>query len=275
MRQYGYGGYGTGGVSFPRVAPTVKWIIIATVAAFVGQVLFLTLAHNSLANYLGVVPRAVVEDLRVWQVFTYMFLHSPRHLFHIVMNMLLLYWFGTELERMLGRRRFLGLYFGGGVAGGIAYAITQYIPPESTTPAIGASAAVMAVMVVYAIHFPNRRILLFFFVPMAVKWFVLLMIGIDLLYSITQYADSVAHTAHLGGALYGFLFWRLGPRVAQVFTRVDDRRREREVQREADDDRRVDELLAKISRKGFDSLSRREREFLKEQSRRRRDRGYR
>ncbi|MBM4042700.1 MAG: rhomboid family intramembrane serine protease [Planctomycetes bacterium] len=264
-------------VAFPRLSPTVKWLIIANVAVFLVQAYLKYSSRNlDLAQYLGVVPGKVVEGLQLWQVFTYMFLHSTAgsHFFHILINMLFLYWFGVELERVVGRRRLLGLYLGGGVAGGIAYAATQYLA-RATTPAIGASAAVMAVLVVYAFHFPNRTIYLFYYVPVAVKWFVLAAIGMDLAYSVTAYSDGVAHTAHLGGALYGLLHWRLGPRVARYFAEAGDRRREREARSRAADERRLDELLAKITREGFDSLSRREREFLTEQSRRRRERGYR
>jgi len=272
------GGYGAprARVAFPRLSPMVKWLLIATVGVFVVQMYLEHARGVSLALYLGVVPRAVIERLCVWQVFTYMFLHStaPNHIIHIIINMLFLYWFGVELERVLGRRRFLGLYLGGGVAGGIAYAVSQYVV-GMRSPAIGASAAVMAVMVVYAFHFPNRTIYLFYCIPIAVKWFALAAIAMDVLYSVTSYADGVAHTAHLGGALYGFLHWRLGPRLARYFGRFGDRRLEREARRRAADERRLDKLLAKISREGFDSLSRREREFLTEQSRRRRDRGYR
>jgi hypothetical protein len=133
----------------------------------------------------------------------------------------------------------------------------------------------MAILVVYAIHFPNRTILVFFLFPMTIKWFVLMIIGLDLLYSINAYADGVAHTAHLGGALFGGLFWRFQGTVAAFFDGLEDRQRERHAQRRADDERRMDELLAKISREGFDSLTRRERDFLNQQSRQRRDRGYR
>ncbi len=272
------GGWGSGQarVAFPRVSPAVKWLIIINVAVFIAQVYLEQAQHVSLASYLGVVPGAVVERLHVWQVFTYMFLHSTQggHIIHIVINMLFLYWFGTELDRLLGRWRFVGLYLGGGVAGGIAYAATQYLA-KASSPAIGASAAVMAVLVVYAIHYPNRTVYLFYYIPIAVKWFVLAAIGLDLLYSVTAYTDGVAHTAHLGGALFGVLHWRLGPRLAGWFERVGDRQRDREARGWAADERRLDELLAKITREGFDSLSRRERDFLTEQSRRRRERGYR
>ncbi|MBM4033163.1 MAG: rhomboid family intramembrane serine protease [Planctomycetes bacterium] len=262
-------------VAFPRFSSAVKWLIVTNVAVFIAQLYFKQAHGVDLAEYLGVVPRQVVERLHVWQVFTYMFLHSTLadHILHIIINMLFLYWFGTELEWMLGRWRFLALYLGGGTAGGVAFAVTQYLA-RAQSPAIGASAAVMAVLVVYAIHFPNRTIYLFYFIPMAVKWFALGAIALDLLYSVTAYADGVAHTAHLGGALYGFLHWRLGPRLAQYFDSVGDRQREREARRRAADERRLDDLLAKITREGFDALSRREREFLTEQSRRRRERGY-
>ncbi|MFP4055706.1 MAG: rhomboid family intramembrane serine protease [Candidatus Brocadiia bacterium] len=267
----GYGGWG-GGIGFPRAGSTVKTLIIINVAIFVLQALLG--GRVRLAAYLGVRADLVVEHLWVWQVFTYMFLHSLGHLFHIIMNMLLLYWFGTELERLLGRRRFLMLYLGGGVVGGLAYCLTQYLA-RSQQPAIGASAAVMALLVVYAIHFPNRTILLFFLIPMTIKWFVIMILGIDLLYSLTSYHDGVAHTAHLGGALFGFLFWRHGRAVEDFFARLQDRAHEREATQLADDEKRMDEILAKISREGFDSLTRRERQFLEDQSRKRRDRGYR
>jgi len=264
------------GIAFPRFSPAVKWLIITNVAVFAIQVCLQYWRGVVLAEHLGVVPGAVVERLQVWQVFTYMFLHSTEgnHLFHIILNMLFLYWFGTELERFVGRWRFLVLYLAGGVAGGIAYAGTQYLA-KAGIPAIGASAAVMAILVVYACHFPNRTVYLFYYVPIAVKWFAIAAIAIDLAYSITAYADGVAHAAHLGGALYGFLHWRLGPRLARCFEHVGDRHREREARARAGDEQRLDGLLAKITREGFDSLSARERAFLTEQSRRRRERGYR
>lgn len=271
MYRGGYAESGPRGFSFPRIGRTVRWLIGITVGVFLVQVFYTASTSRSLSQYLGVVPGAVVERLWVWQVFTYMFLHSPRHLFHIIMNMLLLYWFGTELERLYGRRRFLTLYLGGGVIGGLAYAATQYVV-QVRMPAIGASAAVMAVLVVYAIHFPNRIILLFFLIPMPVKWFVVMMIGIDLVYSVTTYADGVAHTAHLGGALFGYVFWRFGPRFERFLDGLEDRRRERAVDRRERERERLDEILEKISREGFESLSRGEREFLKDQSAQRRGR---
>jgi len=269
-----YEGYGrsAGGFSFPRVSSAVKMLIIINAAVFLAQVAF-SVAGINLSEMFGVRATATIDRLHVWQIFTYMFLHSPRHLLHIFMNMLFLYWFGTEVERLLGRRRFLFLYLGSGVAGGLSYAMTQYLF-GIRIPAIGASAAVMGVLVVYAFHYPSRIILLFFVIPMTIKWFVLMIVGVDLVYSITTYADGVAHTAHLGGALFGFLYHRLAPRFAWFFDRLEDRHREREAKRRSENEQRMDEILAKIGREGFDSLTRAERDFLRKQSEERRDRGY-
>jgi len=255
----------------PRWTPLVRTLIIANVAVFVLQHLVYAFSGVELSHYLGVRSDKVLGELWLWQVVTYMFLHSRAGVFHLLFNMLALYFFGTQLEQMLGRRHFSALYFGGGVVGGLAYCITQHF---SQQPAIGASAAVMAILVVCAIHFPDQIVFLFF-IPVRMRWLAIGLVGVDLLYSIGPRFTGVAHTAHLGGALYGYLFWRFGPAVGQLLDRLDDRKREQRAKRLADNEQRLDELLDKISRKGFDSLSRRERDFLTEQSKRRRDRGYR
>ena len=261
---------------FPRWTPTVRRLILINVAVFVVQFFLRSFRVVDLAPYLGVRADMVLRRGWVWTVVTYMFLHAD--VFHILFNMLALYFFGTQVEQLLGRNRLLLLYFGGGVLGGIAYVGTQTCSSgflqQACPPAIGASAAVMAVLVLCAIHFPNQRVFVFF-VPIPLKWLATLLVGMDLLYSIAASKDGVAHIAHLGGALYGYLFWRLSPALAQYVDRVADRRREREVQREADDERYLDELLAKVGREGLQALSRRERAFLDAMSRRRRDRGYR
>jgi len=261
---------------FPRWTPTVRRIIVVTAAIFLVQFFLRAFKVVDLAAYLGVRADMVLRRGWLWTIVTYMFLHGG--VFHILFNMLALYFFGTQTEQLLGRKRFLILYFGGGILGGIAYIGTQTCASgfleQACVPAIGASAAVMAVLVLCAIHFPNQLVF-FFFVPIPLKWLVTLIVAIDLLYSIAAQRDGVAHIAHLGGALYGYLFWRFSARIAQFLDRLEDRRRERDARRSEDDERHLDELLAKIGREGIQSLTRGERAFLDEMSRRRRDRGYR
>jgi len=273
---YDYDGGGHRQVVFavPRAGSTVKQIIVVTSVAYVIQYLLYAFWGVSLQRYLGVQADQVVERFWVWQVFTYMFLHSVGSAWHLIFNMLVVYWAGSEVERILGRRRFLTLYLGGGIAGGLAYCVTQYLAGSHNIPAVGASAAVMALLVVFAIYFPNRLVYVFFLVPVKVKHLVLILIGIDLLHSMGPRFTGVAHTAHLGGALFGYLHWRFTPTVRRFFDGLHDRRRERDAQRRLGAQDRENEILDKIARHGFDSLSDRERAFLVERSKERRDRGY-
>ena len=149
-------------------------------------------------------------------------------------------------------------------------------------PALGASGGVMAVVVVYAFFFPNRRIFFMGLFPMTVKWLAILYVGIDLL-GVFNKSSGVAHFAHLGGALVGLLWYKLdvrlfgadgasfAPRIASLFRRRPKPRRpavEREPERLVDPavEARVDALLEKISRDGIGSLSDEERKFLKKAS---------
>lgn len=261
---------------FPRWTPTVRRLIIVNVAIFLVQFFLAAFHVVGLSRYFGVRADMVLLRGWLWTIVTYMFLHGD--VFHILFNMLALYFFGTQMEGLLGRKRFLVLYFGGGVVGGVAYIATQAFASgffrEPCVPAIGASAAVMGVLVLCAIHFPDQLVF-FFFVPIPLKWLVTFLVAIDLLYSIAAHKDGVAHIAHLGGALFGFLFWRYGVRVTQWLDRREDRRREKRAEDLAEDEKKLDELLAKIGREGIHSLSRGERAFLDEMSKRRRDRGYR
>lgn len=245
--------------------PLVTLIIIIHIAVFVIQIFTYAIARVDLTYYLGLRADLVVERLHVWQVATYMFLHAPTNIWHIVFNMYILYAFGTMVESLLGRKRFLVLYFGGGLCGGLAYCVTQYLF-GIRVPAVGASACVIAVVIYYAIRYPNQIIMLFFILPIRIKWAAAIIIGIDVLGAIGAYGGDVAHSAHLGGALYAWLYWRFGASVERHFDGMEDRQHTRQAKRRSRDEARLDELLAKISRKGFDSLSARERKFLTEQS---------
>src|SRR5262249_52338601 len=100
---------------------------------------------------------------QVWRLGTYAFLHSPSSLWHILWNMLFLWWFGTDMEDMYGPREFLGFYLASAVAGGLMFVAASLAWPGLGSYALGASGAVTAVMVLFAIHYPTRIIYLFFF----------------------------------------------------------------------------------------------------------------
>ena len=185
-------------------SPAIKLLIFVNIGAFL-----LTMIVPDIVLRLGVVPRAVFEQLAIWQLVTYMFLHGD--VFHILFNMLLLWMFGTELERTWGTRFFAKYYF----VTGIGAAVTSLVWAISPLPfadsmydsvMIGASGAVYGVLLAYGLYFPHRPIYMYFVFPVPAKYFVMIMGAIAFLSSVGSAGSGVAHTAHLGGLLVGYLY---------------------------------------------------------------------
>ena len=206
-----------------RITPGVKALIIANVGVFILQVLARQIANTrDIEVIFGLRPEMVIPPkLYVWQLVTYMFLHSTEWLSHLLLNMLMLWMFGTEVERVWGTREFLKYYFICGIGAGI---VTCLIFPEYTT--IGASGAIFGVMLAYALLFPNRQILFWFIFPMRAVSFVLLCTGIEL-FSLLSLQDGVAHFAHLGGMLFGYLYLKRVWRVREFWNELRWRLRRR------------------------------------------------
>ena len=138
--------------------------------------------------------------------------------------------------------------------------VQMFLDPTSS---YGASGAVMAILMVYALWWPNRKILFMFFFPMRIRTFVILLIVIDTV-GFLQMSDNIAHMAHLGGLLYGYLVIRFGPQMAQLAGGV----RKQAKPPSLEDERRLDEVLDKVHRDGIQTLSWREKRFLKKMSKR-------
>jgi membrane associated rhomboid family serine protease len=232
----------------------------------------------------------VVYGGQVWRLITHAFCHAREDYFHILFNMLFLYWFGSTMEGRYGRREFLRFYLAGALAAASAYAALD-LYTGSTIPAIGASGAVMAVVMLYTLHHPYQTIFLCWVLPVEMRWVLagyilwdlhplLLTLGGD------QVRDGIAHAAHLGGALFGFLYWHYQWRLDGLLGRIGlpslprfgRRRRPRlrvvsaPPQREPDEMSRVDELLQKIFELGQESLTEEERAILNDASERIRNR---
>ncbi|HXW07226.1 MAG TPA: rhomboid family intramembrane serine protease [Vicinamibacterales bacterium] len=190
------------------ISPAVKWIILANVGMFL-----LTFVFPAIAVYLGLSPAAVLQQLWIWQVVTYMFLHVD--MFHILFNMLGIWMFGVELERMWGTRNFLRYYAvtGGGAA--LTTVVASLLPFAVTAPiyyslTMGASGALYGLLLAFATYYPNRPILMFLLFPIPAKYFVLIIGAISFLSSVGGGRDGVAHAAHLGGLLFGYLYLHRG-----------------------------------------------------------------
>jgi membrane associated rhomboid family serine protease len=181
------------------LTPAVKTIIITCVVFFVIQ-----LISKSFTYWLRLDPQQILSSGTVWQLVTYMFLHGG--LFHIFINMLILFLFGGELERMWGTRFFVQYYLICGIGAGIFALFAGY-------PVVGASGAIYGLLVAFAMYFPNRviymNVLLIFFFPIRAKYFVIIMGAIAFLSSLGG-ASGISHLAHLGGLAVGYVYLRLG-----------------------------------------------------------------
>jgi len=176
--------------------------------------------HGVVTEALDLEPEAVLHG-QVWRLLTYAFLHAG--IWHILWNMLFLWWFGHEMEELYGPREFLIFYLVAAFLGGVAFTIWAVSRPLGlVTSCVGASGAVTAVMVLYAFHYPTRVIRLWWFLPIPIWLFVLFQVGQDVYTWATNTPTQTAVTVHLAGAAFGFGYykrnWRLAP-LWQTLTR--------------------------------------------------------
>jgi membrane associated rhomboid family serine protease len=169
-----------------------------------------SLIAPSIIEYLGLIPAAVLQG-RLWQVVTYMFLHGT--IGHIFFNMLALWMFGTELERMWGTPFFVRYYFATGIAAAVSTIVFALAPTAITaslyqTVTIGASGAIYGLLLAYGLTFPNRPIYIYLVFPIPAKYFVMIMGAIALLSSIGDTGGGIAHITHLGGLVAGYALLR-------------------------------------------------------------------
>jgi membrane associated rhomboid family serine protease len=172
----------------------LKALIGINVAVFVVQ-----LIEPGLTRAFGLRPADVVEGFRVWQLATYMFLHGG--VFHLLFNMLALWMFGTELERMWGTHYFLTVL--------VSLPSNEVSAALYSAVIIGASGAIYGLLLAFALYFPDRPIYLYMVFPIPAKYFVMI-IGALAFYSSLGQSSGVASATHLGGLLVGYLYLKNG-----------------------------------------------------------------
>lgn len=186
-----------GGIGF------LNWDLLVKIR-FQGSTQLLHYQVDRLEQLFGVVPILVWQKFFVWQLFSYMFLHGG--FFHLLFNMFALWMFGSELERMWGTRRFLNYYFFTGVGAGL---LSVVLTPNSPVSTIGASGAIYGILLAYAYHFPQRRIFLWFLFPIPARVFVII-IGVIAFLNSMGPSGGIAHVAHLGGLVFGWIYLKSG-----------------------------------------------------------------
>lgn len=211
--------YGRGGAQFsfgpPHTPEIIKNLLIANGLVFIAQLLGRQFSLP--VTELGVVqPLAVWGDLQLWRIFTYMWLHSPTSILHIAFNMLSLWMFGSNLALVWGEQRFLRYYLVCGVGAGFMIASLPFllgmigVPSpitDLTAVTLGASGAVMGVLLAYSFTWPDRTIMLLFPpIPIKAIWLIPVVFLMEWMSSATGGGANVSHTGHLAGVLVGWIY---------------------------------------------------------------------
>ena len=259
--------------ALPRMTPVTKRLIIVNAVVFlVSFALWLSDegVFEAVNRRLALSPiewRESFPFVPVWQLLTYGFLHSVPGLGHVGSNLLMLYFFGTLLEELLGGRRLLVTYLSAQLAGALFFLVPG-IASGSSGAVVGASGAVFGLMIAAATLRP-RAIVYLVFVPVTFKVLALIILAVTVfgwLVTLKQGSDGIAHLVHLGGIAYGFAAVKTGWIRFDPVEALRARRADASVRRAATDAERMDKLLEKIHREGMGALTRSEKEFLKRAS---------
>ncbi|MEE4196585.1 MAG: rhomboid family intramembrane serine protease [Bacteroidales bacterium] len=262
-------------------------IAVFLAVKIVGVIFFLLATEQtfSIAHWFAVPADFSNLIYKPWTIFTYMFLHVD--FFHILFNMLWFYWFGMIFLSYFDEKKLLSLYLTGGLAGAALYILAFNIFPAfagivPVSYALGASASVIAIVIAVSVYAPNHTIHLLLFGPVKLKYIALVTIAIDVL-SIAS-SNAGGHIAHLGGALFGYLFvqqYKKGKNINKGFDRLMDKLftlfkpkpkikvtykkpmtdieyNKQKVKKQEE----VDRILDKIAQSGYDSLTKKEKETL-------------
>lgn len=256
-------------MGFPRITPMVKNLLIINCVVFLAEAVFfpknIPLGPDRislLGKWLSVFPYSVGSVFQIWRLVTYQFLHA--NMWHLLFNMLWLYFLGPVLERHWGGKKFLLFYLGCGAAGGLCYLLLVGVGFLGGGCMVGASGAIMGVFAACAILFPQMS-LYFFPLPVAIPIRMAAIAGlvIYVLYVMARAANAGGHAAHLAGMAAGAAYvfsenWRAHLRVRFASGRFEKKMTShRRLQFE------VDRILQKVHDSGIHSLTRKERKILK------------
>ena len=216
-----YSRFTSSDIGYPSWSRAVRMLIITCIVVFALQTFEEISGGRTLTRTFGLVPALVTQSFFLWQLVTYIFLHGGA--FHILFNMLGLWMFGSDLERLWGFRKFTKFFFICGIGAGI---VTVLASPSSPIPTIGASGALYGILLAFGMFFPNRIIILIIF-PIRAKYLVLIMGGLAFYSALVASGNGVANIAHLGGMLFGLIYLKGGKIMSGVKWRYEKWQRQR------------------------------------------------
>ena len=184
----------------------VKIILITCLVFLLQMAQQFFLPNDMISEYFALVPGFIKERGFVWQIFTYMFLHGGS--MHLLLNMYAVFIFGISIEDVWGPKKFLFYYLFCGTGAGISIFLINIIQGSgSYIPTVGASGAVFGLLLAFGILFPEAEILLFFIVPLKAKYLVFIFGGLELFLELTGSMGNISHIGHLGGLLFGVIYF--------------------------------------------------------------------
>ena len=246
----------------------VKFLLIVNIVVFV--LVELSGQQSLLFRTFGLVPSLVWSKFKIWQLFTYLFIHGG--IFHIFFNMFVLWMFGKDLESQWGKMEFLLFYFVCGIGAGL---ITVLFSVNSIVPIVGASGAIYGLLLAYGFTYPNQMVYLYGLVPIKVKYMVLGLGAIAFFASLSASQSNVSHITHLSGMVIGLIFiyfninwkviklWYIRMRLKGLIQHPAKQDNE-----EAQMKKQVDKILDKLNDSGWDSLTEQEENYLTQASKR-------
>ena len=244
----------------------VKLLVIINIVVFI--LTELSGQRNMLFSSFGLVPNQVWTNFKVWQLFTYLFVHGG--FLHIFFNMFVLWMFGKDLEIQWGKNEFLLFYFTCGIGAGL---MTVLFSINSIVPIVGASGAIYGLLVAYGFTYPNRMVYLYGLFPLKVKYMVLGLGVIAFFASLSANQSNVSHITHLSGMIIGVLYiyfisnWK---NIKMEYYRLRLKNLKQKTSAQNDEEvlmkKKVDEILDKLNASGWDSLTEQEEKYLTQAS---------
>ena len=188
-----------------HLTPAVKTIFLINVGVFLTIQILWSFAPELKFRFVELAwedPQVSLRRFRIWQFLTYMFVHEQG--FHILFNMIILWFFSPELEHRWGTRRFWAFYLITGIGAGFFHSAVGMISTRDVLPIIGASGAIYGVMLAYAAYFPNRTVLVWGILPVLMKYLIAFIVIMDLM--MLRADDGVSHFTHLAGGVVAFAY---------------------------------------------------------------------
>lgn len=249
-------------MSLPRMTPVVKWLLIINIGVFLAAVLIEPLGLY-IYEWFQLDARTVGRALQLWRLITYQFLHAPNFIFHILFNMIGLFFLGPTLERHWGSKRFLPFYLGCGVAGGLFYLLLVAVGFLAPSEMVGASGAILGMLAACAILFPHF-VVIFFIFPVPIRVATVVLTAGYFLAVVTRGGNAGGDACHLAGMAAGAAYvfsqsWR-----DKYTSRLRAGRWEKHRAAQRDLQGEVDRILQKVHDSGIQSLTHKEKKTLKE-----------